>query len=420
MRAPAFQPSHQASDLPSVSVKDTLVERTIQQGFRRLVFPAQLEQLFMQQAAADRMFFIALCGVAAAVLFVSMLVPDSIMLPDSMRLALVVRVLVFPPLIIGGVVLLYRLPYPALREWGVSAAGCLACILNVALILTSDSRWAMSYVVILNVIVVYANTIARFWPAVVMCVVNAAGHVLVVAIKPDHVGHVAVPSTILMISTIVFTLYYSYYLEHDERLAFLLNLREKGLHTQLKAANLRLAHSAKHDALTHVANRRHFDEYLSQVWAYAQQQSLPVALMLVDVDHFKAYNDRYGHQAGDTCLIELSQALTANYRRPGDLVARWGGEEFAVVMTDASLDTVRTAAERGRMAIMQRGIKHEASSCAPVVTASIGVASIVPNANNSIAELIHLADEALYAAKGRGRNRVWPPLAERAIEASAA
>lgn len=408
MRAQAFQPSRQEHDLPSVSVKDTLVERTIQRGFRRLVFPAQLEQLFMQQAAADRMFFITLSGLAAAVLFLFLLITDHLMTPDTARLSIVLRVFVYPPTLVIGLMMMYRLPQPKLREWLVGLAGCFASVICLIIVLASNSPWSFAYVVILNVVIVYANTIARFWPAVLMCLTVLAEHALVVAVKPDNLGQIALPSTILLISTVVFTLYYNYRLEHDERLAFLLNLRERALQAQQKAASLRLAHTAKHDALTEVANRRHFDEYLSQVWAYAQQQSLPVALMLVDVDHFKAYNDHYGHQAGDACLRELSQTLASSFRRPGDLVARWGGEEFAVVMTDASLDAARAAAERARVAIMQRGIPHEHSSCAPVVTASMGIASIVPSAAGSIDELILLADEALYAAKGRGRNRVWP------------
>jgi diguanylate cyclase (GGDEF)-like protein len=397
---------------PVAPVRDTLVERTFRQGFAKLRFPPRLERLFVDRAAADRLFFISISSVAAAVLFASLLLTDHFMVPDVLGLAAVLRALVFPPFLLVCVALLYRLPNPALREWLAGAAGCVASVICTAIILASQSRWSFAYVVVLNVVVVYVNTIARFWPAVMMCMVMLAEHALVLTLKPDNIGRVAMPCTVLLLSTVVFTLYYNYRLEHDERHAFLLNLRQKALHAQLKATNLRLAHTARHDALTEVANRRHFDEYLAQVWAYANQQGLSVALMLVDVDHFKAYNDRYGHQAGDTCLQAVSRALQASFRRPGDLVARWGGEEFAVVMTDASLDVARAAADRARVAVMQRGLVHDASGCAPVVTVSVGVAALAPKSqldgSGGTGELVQRADEALYAAKGRGRNRVWP------------
>ncbi len=167
-----------------------------------------------------------------------------------------------------------------------------------------------------------------------------------------------------------------------------------------------IAQLAEHDALTGAKNRRVFDEHLARLWQQAIRDGRQIAALLIDVDNFKAYNDRYGHQAGDVALQEVAHAVHAQMGRPLDLLSRYGGEEFAVLLYDIDGQAARETAERMRLAVSALGLEHRDSSAADVVTVSIGVAAIQPLAERGPLGALQLADEALYAAKARGRNNV--------------
>ncbi len=175
---------------------------------------------------------------------------------------------------------------------------------------------------------------------------------------------------------------------------------------ELQAANEQLAALSSTDALTGLANRRRFDEVWEAEWQRAARMGLPLALALIDVDHFKAYNDHYGHQAGDVCLRQVAAILAAEVRRSGELVARYGGEEFVLVLPGATAAEARVVAERIRTAVQAQGMLHEHSPVAPVVTVSIGVASGLLQRAEQAEALLKQADVALYLAKDQGRNRV--------------
>jgi len=174
----------------------------------------------------------------------------------------------------------------------------------------------------------------------------------------------------------------------------------------LEAANHQLAALSSTDALTGLANRRRFDEVWEAEWQRAARLGLPLALALIDVDNFKAYNDHYGHQAGDVCLRQVAGILAAEARRSGEVVARYGGEEFVLVLPGASAAEARTVAERIRAAVEGRGMQHDHSPVAGVVTVSIGVASARVQRAEQAEALLKEADVALYHAKNQGRNRV--------------
>ena len=167
-----------------------------------------------------------------------------------------------------------------------------------------------------------------------------------------------------------------------------------------------VAELAQHDVLTWTKNRRMFDEYLPRLWRQAAEDGRSLAILLVDVDHFKLYNDRYGHQAGDAVLRKVAQALQACVRRPLDLVARYGGEEFTAILYDIDGSRASSSAEHIRKCVEALAIEHRGSRASPVVTVSIGVAVVVPDVGRSPGGALQLADEALYRAKSRGRNRI--------------
>jgi diguanylate cyclase (GGDEF)-like protein len=182
-----------------------------------------------------------------------------------------------------------------------------------------------------------------------------------------------------------------YALENANRVAFL--------------ERRRLAEVATHDGLTGLLNRAALEEQARTLWQHAQIARLPVSLLLIDIDHFKAYNDRYGHQEGDRCLREVAAAIHgAARRRPLDVVARYGGEEMIAILVDSSRADAAGTADRVRRAVAELGIAHSASSTRPYVTVSIGVTTVEPGGDYFHEHAVRLADVALYATKAQGRD----------------
>jgi diguanylate cyclase (GGDEF)-like protein len=163
--------------------------------------------------------------------------------------------------------------------------------------------------------------------------------------------------------------------------------------------------SVHRDSLTGIYNRRMFDAHIERIWQQAVRTRTPLALLMIDLDHFKAYNDHSGHQAGDTCLARVAAVLPTAARRPLDLAARYGGEEFAVLLYDMQRDSVAEVCMQLHAALQALQIPHPGVEKPPCVTFSIGAACIEPQLGRGAEGFIQLADEALYAAKQRGRNR---------------
>ena len=175
---------------------------------------------------------------------------------------------------------------------------------------------------------------------------------------------------------------------------------------ELSTANRRLESISQQDALTGIANRRAFDDRLGLHFADAARQHAPLSLALCDIDHFKAYNDRYGHPAGDDCLRRVAAALAQRCKRATDVAARYGGEEFALILPHTPMQGALGVLEAARLDLAALAIPHEASLTAAVVSMSAGVATYSGEPGMQIADLIARADEALYRAKQLGRNRV--------------
>lgn len=178
--------------------------------------------------------------------------------------------------------------------------------------------------------------------------------------------------------------------------------------TEQKKLETRLETLAIEDSLTGLANRRRFDERLREEWARAYRDRSTLALLMIDVDHFKAYNDEYGHPTGDACLRVVAQVIAAEMKRPGDLAARYGGEEFAMLLPNTDAAGCARIGERIRKAIREAGLVHGSNDTSGCVTASLGGAACRPSLERTagVATLIEAADQALYAAKEAGRDRL--------------
>jgi diguanylate cyclase (GGDEF)-like protein len=177
------------------------------------------------------------------------------------------------------------------------------------------------------------------------------------------------------------------------------------INDQLQEANHKLELLSNIDGLTQIANRRRFNDHLLLQWQHHQREQKSIALILIDIDYFKFYNDSYGHQGGDDCLIQVAQAIAKVPQRVVDLVARYGGEEFAVILPNTSIEGALLVAESIQEAIANLDIPHQNSMVSDRITLSMGVASLIPTTEQSLETLIAHADEALYAAKKQGRNQ---------------
>lgn len=177
------------------------------------------------------------------------------------------------------------------------------------------------------------------------------------------------------------------------------------LQAELEEKNLQLQLLSSLDGLTGIPNRRQFDEMLGVEWSRMAREKLPLSLIILDVDHFKRYNDRYGHLAGDFCLRRVAEALDALMRRPADMIARYGGEEFAAILPGTSLEGAQLVAEAMRRTVAGLAIEHTDSPVRDVVTISLGVSSVIPIPGCIPADLIQAADQGLYQAKQNGRDR---------------
>jgi diguanylate cyclase (GGDEF)-like protein len=314
---------------------------------------------------------------------------------------------------------------PAFEWTGATLVRCL--IVLPALALMSWAAWSRQYLRRYRQIARLAMPVATFFstlligalntsasdPAVAFLMVNIlAGYLLIGALFVEGVVLAVVVMAAfatgalysgmaadqmssglgLLFTTSVVGAIVSFNMESSNRDLFL----ERGL----------LSEMATRDGLTGLRNRRTFDEHLERLWAQAMRDGERVALLLIDIDHFKAYNDVHGHLAGDDCLRRVSTCVQTFARRPLDLAARYGGEELAIFLYQASEERTREIAELARREVAQLQITHALSPTEPFVTVSIGAACVEPLPGRSAEGLVQLADEALYDAKQEGRNRV--------------
>lgn len=363
-----------------------------------MYFPARLEQLFeseTQHARSRHLVGIGILWTALGVMY-ALVVPLGPASTDAssgngLRLAVVTPILVAVTFTIWWGV------RPFTRELLMMVANIVApasMILVVTFAQGSDAgmnRGALTIVLLFITVVVRL----RFWFAVTACIAIVA-----VQVGVPWVASVPTPGNVpLVLITIVATLMANYQLERESRLNYLQRLLTRIQGARLAATVVQLHDLAQRDPLTGLANRRAIDAELEALC----EKGEPFAVIMVDVDIFKAFNDRYGHVIGDDCLRRVAAMLRASLRATSDQVARFGGEEFVVVLPRTSVENARIMAERMRLAVCGLRIPH-AGSPEHVVTISAGVSG--SRATASVADVLSGADRALYRAKSLGRNRV--------------
>ncbi|HEX5354680.1 MAG TPA: diguanylate cyclase [Aquabacterium sp.] len=381
-------------------------EAVLQDGFLRLRFPDEMEARFQEDTSAERVRLLRIGAFLGLLLACGLLATDWIMVPDRFAAATQWRLLFLVPLLGLSAAFLQMVP-PLWQDRSGLINSLLSASVHSYLCVSSTDELAGPYLVTLSMIVLFNGGVTRmrFWRALQIDTVVLGLFAWASMNIPNPNIPVMVGQALIMVSTTVFTLYNSYSLEREERTNWLMRQHEHQLLSKLERGNHRLDQITRFDPLTEIANRRHFDEFVAQVWSRCARDGTAVAVLMMDIDHFKLYNDHYGHPVGDACLKEVAATLARSLRRPGDLVARFGGEEFIAVLSRTTLAEALAAAERVRLAVWELARPHRASLTQDRVTISIGVACLRANEPGaSTIRLLAQADEALYQAKANGRN----------------
>lgn len=408
---------NQSGTLPSGIATAEIDEVLRSRSFWRLTLPGPLERQFRLHVLARRLQQFQRSGWLALLIFDSFLLVDWLMAPDVLDYSMIVRLGLFTPLGVFALLLVHRFQArvllqrqaPQLLDWMTLISGWGAGLCLALILLKTQSPWGGYYQAGFVVIILYGILVQplSFKWALPYGLGLLAMHMWCARMGQGMPESLQISILHMLISTLGLSLAASFMVDRLRRRRFLLLLREEQLIERLGHVNQQLQGWSRSDVLTGVPNRRHFYEHLAQVWERARHDRTPVSVLMLDVDHFKAFNDRYGHPAGDACLRQVAQGMAAHLRKPVDFIARYGGEEFIAVLPGADPEVARQVAERVCEGIRALGLPHEGSSTSPVVTVSVGVATAVPGTPNTSAdELVSNADRALYDAKREGRNRV--------------
>ncbi|MGE6779439.1 diguanylate cyclase domain-containing protein [Vreelandella titanicae] len=392
-------------------INDTLltaVEDELRRGSWRLRFADEVEARFEEDTQRQRSRSMVMAGLISAIIYCLFLINDHSFRPDTFATALALRVGVMLPFGMPILWWVYRGVSPAQRETLMASTVIVATVISCLILVESTVPYSYLDVFSFGLILLVGNIVysLRFNYACVssaICIFIILLFVLSYDPMPPEAKRLAI---FTIIAQTLFTLVANYRFEQSERTSYLHVLKEKLRAGYYLKDNQELSRMSVTDPLTNLANRRQFDTVFPVRWQEATDKGLCLGLMVIDIDHFKAYNDYYGHPQGDECLRQVATAMQAN-SRDADLVVRFGGEEFVVLIANASPEAEKPAAERIRCNVEALEIPNHGVSAQSVVTVSVGVAVLYPKVSLAPAELLSQADEALYEAKRQGRNRVW-------------
>ncbi|MDV5861871.1 diguanylate cyclase [Pseudomonas mendocina] len=365
----------------------------LSQGFRRLRFSQALEREYRASILEESFELKRIALSVAAVIWLALTVFDMAVVPDShVSWVIAIRVLALAVLLVCAFFIVQRryrhlwlpLSMTCILVLGVGAA----MIVGVAH--RADPDYPYEGLMLVSM-AAYFLVGLRLSEAVVCSLVVLLAYVLA-----ELASGLPVPKLLNNVLLLTFGNLIGgvgcYLLEHKSREYFLVSRLMRLL--------------AYHDSLTGLHNRRSFNQQFERLWRQAQREGKSLALLLCDIDHFKAYNDSYGHQAGDVALQHVGALIQQAARRPLDMGVRIGGEEFALLLFDIAADEAVRRAEALRQALEQAGISHRESASGKVLTMSVGVAWLSPDSQPQLSQLYEQADRALYQAKASGRNQV--------------
>jgi diguanylate cyclase (GGDEF)-like protein len=373
-------------------VPSSLYEEQLRAGFGGLRFTDFLENEFREVYTRENYqksrLVLALCSLVVVVVTLVQIYTSSAQRPLMAHFGL----FVMAPVLLGTLLSSYlnnRVLFQSLLMLSGFAIGITGAIMDVQASLIGDSYYFAGQVG--WVFIMWSMLGLLFTPAAILCAsvsIAYLGCAIYGGLPADQLFF----EGFMLLNANLLGGYSCYKIEYASRRHFL----ESRILNQL----------AERDGLTGLYNRRAFDQYMERIWRQSRRENTPVTVMLVDIDHFKAYNDLYGHQAGDDALKRVASVISSAVQRPLDIAARYGGEEFALVLYGPATDYVMSLPEALREDVLELRTMHEAAANTDYLSISIGVAVVTPDTGRSQAGAIQMADEALYQAKEDGRNRV--------------
>ncbi len=376
-------------------------------NLNRLRFSEPLEELFRRYYFRRTIGQVRVAVLAGIILYASFGVLDAVIAPGSKEILWLIRYAVICP---AGIIFLLatfrltdrdELALQRIHSLAVIVAGF--GLLGMMMVVPQGKAFLYYAGVMLVIFYTYALSAMRFYHALAGGLFLSLALPLIgfylLGIDTQHKFLVMY----YLASTNIVGVPVSYMLERHIRKDFLMALLLIGEMNETARLNAVLRNLSYMDALTGIYNRRKFEEFLEEEWDRARRTRGSIALLMIDIDRFKSYNDLLGHSMGDECIRKVASAISSNTRKDVDLPARYGGEEFAVVLPNTDITRAKEVAERIRRDVEALGVEHPLGGS---VTVSIGVASAVPDPLSESRSLVDMADRALYAAKRKGRNRV--------------
>ncbi len=379
----------------------------------RLRFNAELEHEFQKHYFHRYYTHMQIAGVIGLLAFMSCGLLDLIWMPEAALRTWLIRITAG---IFMGVPLLLSFWEPFKKIFGryMQFATCIiaaAAVGGLVLIsLNSLEPYNHYYFNAINVAIVMVFVLSRIqfkWGVISAVIMWFALNIGLIWFAPmNNKPAIITITNYMFLGSSVSALIGTFLIERSLRRNYLQSRLLSLEKHDLEESNLMLQYFSAIDSLTQIANRRSLDRTMAIEWQRALRKSEPIGFIMTDIDHFKTFNDTYGHQAGDECLRVVASLIRDHARRPGDLAARYGGEEFALVLTNSNAEQAKVVAEQIRKTIMGTMIKYE-NSVSANITASFGVASMVPGRGQANPNALILeADQAMYRAKRLGRNRV--------------
>lgn len=370
----------------------SLYEEQLRVGFGSLQFndflEAEFREIYARENYQKSRLVLGICAIVVTAITLVHIISDfSGASPDG-HLGLAVMA----PILLAALLSSYlnnRLLYQSLLMLSGLLVGIAGSIIDVQASLAGQGYYFAGQVS--WIFIMWSMLGLLFAPAAALCLLVSLIYMacaIIAGLQPEQLFFEAF--MLLNINTLGG--YSCYKIEHAARRTFL----ESRMLNQL----------AERDGLTGLYNRRAFDAYMERIWRQSRRENMPLTVMLIDIDHFKTYNDMYGHQAGDDALKQVASVISAGVQRPLDIAARYGGEEFVLVLYGPATDYVTDLPDLLREDVLHLGIVHEGASDTRRLTISVGVAVVAAEATRSQAGAIQMADEALYQAKEEGRNRV--------------
>ena len=378
---------------------------------RSLRFPVALEVRFEEETRNDRAHRLWFEGLIAIVVFNICLLFDYLFVGDATWQTLVWRTSIATPLSLIVNILMRFNPPKWLREGSIATVMVAICFINLFVQGTSTAAHTLFGSVGMFITALFVGVVMRLrfpYMATAICIMLLGGVCFLTRSESLSMSEVVV-ATSMMIMTMGIILIASYSMEREERRSYVLCLKSDLQAEALAEANAELQHLSSLDNLTGLPNRRALEDRFSQLWFECAITGKPLAVIVADIDHFKKINDVFGHVYGDEALRRVAGLLPKALRSPGDMVARFGGEEFVLLLPNATQEVALTVAERVRTLIETAGTpttSHAAGDATMWATISCGVSVCIPNEDLTTTQLLEAADRALYMAKNDGRNCV--------------